>query len=357
MEKLTVKNIFAYNMIHAPTCHLDKNYSYLHSLLLHIENQFSYNEMHVETFSKSVLQALNLTSAFFPVDRVCLALTYPNGRRIQAISTVNSTRAGTNLMNSNYSCFVGKKSSILKTETSNVRIYSDIDQIMRRYPEGVPVQRSLRLLNEMGIKSGVTIPLPVSDSLAGILFINSVYPGTFDKLEPEDYSTLCLLKLIATSLLNKAFSNTMGFDSHLASSLLGLEETSNFFSETECKQLLENLFSKRFDRKIAVIVKNHAKDAFLFALKPSLFAMAKALESCGYIFKSDSLEIEVNLTTTSDGDFVEFKIKGPTPTQEQIKFLKNLELYFGQTLLLREGSLILRSPCEICKNKLIDYSV
>jgi hypothetical protein len=358
MEKFTQKNIFAYNMLKASKCHLDENYSYLHSLLLHLENQFtSTSDQNIENFSQSLMEAINLSKAFFPVDRICLALTYPQGTRIRTLSAANSEKILKNLMPTNYSCFVSKKSSILKTENSNVRIYSDIDEIIQRYKEGDPIQRSLRLLREMGLRSGITIPLPISDFASGFLFINSVYKGTFDELQPEDYSTLCLMKMVATSVLSKSLSFRNNLDSELASSFNKESELSNIFSAAELKNIMEKVLTSKYEKNISIEINRSTKIPLFYSMKPMIFLLVKAFESTGYFFSSDKVELEIGLKQIDEIVFLETVVKNLSLTEKQLKNLQMLKVFSEHNVSQENGYLALRTEAEMVQNPDYDYSV
>jgi hypothetical protein len=357
MEKFSQKNIFVYNMLQASKCKLDENYSYLHSLLLHLENQYVFSENHLENFSKSVMDAINLSNAFFPLDRVCLTLTYPKGTRIRALSVANSKRVANNLMPPNYSCFVSKKSSILKTENSNVRIYSDIDDIISRYKEGDPVQRSLRLLKEMGLKSGLTIPLPISDFVSGFLFLNSVYPGTFDELQPEDYSTLCLLKMVATSVLNKSLVKRSGLDSELSTSFNEFTEASNTFSPVDLKSMLERVLSHKYEKTISVDIKSYTKISLFYSMKPMVYLLVKTFELNGFFFKHNHVEIDIGLKQVGEVVYLETVIKNLNLSDRQLESLQNLKFFSEHEASQDNDHLYLRTEAELIKNPKFDYSI
>jgi hypothetical protein len=357
MEKFTQKNIFAYNMLKASKCQLNENYGYLHSLLLHLENQFTINDIKLTHFSQSLMDAINLSKAFFPVDRVCLTLTYPQGTRIRTLSAANSEKVLKNLMPTNYSCFVSKKSSILKTDNSNVRIYSDIDEIIQRYKVGDPVQRSLRLLKEMGLKSGITIPLPISDFASGFLFINSVYAGTFDELQPEDYSTLCLLKMIASSVLNKSLNFTNSLDSELAANFNKEQELSNIFSAVELKTLLEKVLTSKYEKNISVEIKTFTKIPLFYSMKPMIYLLVKAFESTGYFFNSDKVNLEIGLKQIGEVVFLETAVKNISLTNKQLSNLQGLKLFSEHNVSQENGYLSLRTEAELVQNPNFDYSV
>ncbi len=357
MEKFTQKNIFAYNALKASTCKFDENYSHLHSLLLHLENQYSFSESSLEGFSKALMDAINLSGAFFPVDRICLTLTYPQGTRIRAVSVANSMRVGENIMPANYSCFVSKKSSILKTETSNVRIYSDIDAIIAKYKDGEPVQRSLRLLKEMGLKSGITIPLPLSNFVSGFLFINSVYQGTFDELQPEDYSTLCLLKMVASSVLLKSLSLKGNLDCELGQPLNEIKETTNSFSSDDLKMTLSKVLTHKYEKEISVDIKTFTKIPLFFSIKPTIYLLTKAFELNGFFFKHDRVEIEISLKQQKEEVFLEMKVPDFKLSERQLQLLQGMKNLTEHDVSSEGGSLLCRSKAEVIQNKQFDYSI
>lgn len=67
-------------------------------------------------------------------------------------------------------------------------------------------------LKEMGVKSGLTIPLSISNLSSGFIFLNSAKIGAFDKLNSEDYSVLCLIKLLSLSCLSKFTLSSINTD-------------------------------------------------------------------------------------------------------------------------------------------------
>jgi transcriptional regulator with GAF, ATPase, and Fis domain len=351
-----MKNIFVYNALNASKCKLNENDSYLHSLLIHLENLQETKDNKLENFATEVLDAINLSNAFYPIDRVCLALTYPNETKIRILSVANSNKISKNLMPIKYSCFVSKGSSLLKTKSSNVRIYSDIEDIIARYGEGIPVQRSLRLIREMGIKSGITIPLTISNSFSGFLFLNSVETKTFDNLKPEDYSTLCLLKMIASSYLQRNFINQFHSEIDFSSDFNKISEVSNSFSQSVFQKLLEITLIQKYEKEITVLIHSSITIPFFISVKPLISLIIKACDISGYLFTSNKIEIEIELNPNEDCFSLDLKMKDLKLSEQQIKKLQNLKLFSDHDVFLEKGYLVLRSEVELKKRETIDYS-
>jgi hypothetical protein len=252
---------------------------------------------------------------------------------------------------------VSKKSSILKTETSNVRIYSDIDDIISKYKDGDPVQRSLRFLKEMGLKSGLTIPLPISDFVSGFLFLNSVYPGTFDELQPEDYSTLCLLKMVATSVVSKSLVKRSGLDSEFSASFNQVTELANTFSSVELKSMLEKVLSEKYEKTISVDIKGHTKISLFYSLKPMVYLLVKTFELNGFFFKHNHVEIDIGLKQVGEVVYLETVIKNLTLSERQLQTLQSLKFFSEHGASQENGNLYLRTEAEVVQNPKFDYSI
>ncbi len=97
------------------------------------------------------------------------------------------------LMKKNYTCFVREDSSLFHLNQGVVRIYSDVEIVKKSfYSEKSPVQRSLQKIGEMGLISGLCIPLIVYDNIVGFVFVNSKQLNAFDLSYPQ--------KLLANAL-------------------------------------------------------------------------------------------------------------------------------------------------------------
>ena len=357
METLKVKNIYAYNILKATKCDFSKENSYLHSLLLNVESDLNHHESSVEQFSPALMNAINSSHAFFKVDRVCLVLTYPTGTKLRAISVANSDKITNNLMPPNYSCFVSNNSSILRTPTSNIRLFSNIDDIINKYEVNHPVQRSLGYLKTMGLKSGIAIPLPVSSLVSGMLFLNSVEVGAFDQLQDENYSTLCLIKLIAQSTLNRTISAIGGIDAPLASLINFLGIDSNIFSVDSFEKTLGMILKQKFEKNINLKINDQTNSIFFYSSKPILYTITKALQEGKSLYQNDDLEIILNLEKEADANTLSITLKNILLSEKQISHIQSLKLFSEIDVSILNGSLVLKSPVELNQSKEIDYSV
>lgn len=345
------QNIYAYNILKAAKINLDQNYSFLFSTLLHLESELEYGTLPADRFSEKLLTIINQSESFPKVDRVCLSVTHPGSSRIAVLSSHNSERLRENNLLPNYSCFVSPSSSIFATKKTNVRIYSNIDEIVKIYA-GKPIQRSLKRLQLMGVKSGLTIPLSVSNLVSGFLFLNSTEEGKFSTLKAEDYSTLCLIKLVAMSCLNKALFGVNGLDSRLGNILASAHQTSNKFSSDVFRALLMDVLETRFNKEIDVTVNNTVETSFLYALNPAVYTIVKAIECRDSV--PAAIEIDISKVNHGEEQYIELTFRSGAFSFDQLAELKSLKLFANQEIGLSGEDFFMLSPFETSE---MDYSV
>ena len=349
---LTDQNIYAYNILQSTRTNLDQNYSYLFSTLLHLESEMEYGNMAANQFAENLVMTINQSQAFRQIDRACLAITHPGCSKITALSSYNTNRLGKNQMSTSYNCFVSTNSSIFKTKKSNIRTYCNIDDIVSSYA-GKPTQRSLRLLKEMGVKSGITIPLSISNLVSGFLFLNSAQEATFSNLKAEDYSTLCLIKLVGLSCLNKTLFGVNGVDSRIGNVLASASQVSNSFTVDPFKSILGAALESRFKKKVKLEIQNRVQSKFFYATSPTVYIIIKViecLEKC-----PDELQIELTEKSEDGKDHIELRIAKASIDYQQLASLQDFMLFSNQKIGVSGGDFFLMTPKDTSET--VDYSV
>lgn len=322
------KNLYGYHILNANKCHLDKDYSYLHTQLGHLANKVDMGQIAFDDFTKNALDAINKSNAFVQCDRICLSLIHPNSKTIKVFSSANSSNLKENKMAKNYSCMVRERSSIMSTLKSDMRIYADINDIIKSY-EGKPTQRSLRYLAEMGVRSGVTIPLSEFGLHSGLLFLNSAEVGAFNDLRPEDYTILCLLKIIANNILFRKVHSIASMDQLLVEIMKDLEE-SNFFQADRFAETLKQVISQRFDGHFNLSVK-FSKDIpeILFNDLPLCYLIARTLE-VSLLKAQVDISINVSYVSGPSSNHLRFDCDGVDLTPSQSKLIQSMSFLPGQ---------------------------
>jgi hypothetical protein len=352
-----IKNIYAYNALMSARCELDQNYSFLLSTFLHIINEIDFGTQKIDKFSDNVLRAFHASNVFKHIDRVCLVVTHPIEGKLRVVSSCNSDRLKNNVMGLSYSCFVSSQSSLMRTNKTDVRIYSDINEIIKQY-QGKPIQRSLNFLSQMGVKSGVTIPLNISGLFSGLLFLNSADVGAFDVLNDEDYAVLCLLKLIGESTLQRYLFALSGLDFQISKSLETLK-TGNFFDINICKLMLTKVIEERYAIKnFQVTLERKGSDKeFFLSLKPKIYLLMKALEFGYFVKHQNELQIVFDLQEVDENNGkLEVKIMNYNLKHTQMAFMDTLNLVSNQQVRQEAGNLIFVFDVELAPDG-VDYSV
>lgn len=214
MNKSNDLNIYAFNALKSSKLNLDEDYSFLSSLLIGLEHQIDTGHLSSSDYATALLKAINNTDAFFTLDRVCLVYAEPLSSRLSVVTSAQSESMAENNMASGYSCYVSEESSLFSIKKSAARIYNNIDDILKTY-SGTKPQRSIKRLANMGVKSGITIPLGQFGFFSGILFLNSIQEGHFKNFKDGDYAILSLIKLISSNMLYRHLHGGISVDKYI----------------------------------------------------------------------------------------------------------------------------------------------
>ena len=121
---------------------------------------------------------------------------------LTVLCSANSQNQGVNLVPDGYHCFVSASGSLTSVREGRVRVYDDIRVIMASFAaKGYPPQRTIRRVFEMGLQSGLCLPLQGHGS-RGMLFLNSRQLGYFHEVTPATSVHLTLLAQLCRNLLH-----------------------------------------------------------------------------------------------------------------------------------------------------------
>ena len=217
-----------------------------------------------EAFSEKVLDILQPHQFYSKVQRVCIAkIIYPTNE-LMAISSANFGLSK-NLISNNYRCFVNPEGSLFRLDPNTFRIFDDVDEIIASFTEkGVPPQRSIRYVYEMGFKSGLCISLFSGETLGGFLFLNTERSAYFDNLKDEDYGILSILQLVISKLLIQESHFTFRrFFKNIED--LQEEKQGKVFHAAECGQKLNYYFCEKLANSCEIKIESNVKEAILFS--------------------------------------------------------------------------------------------
>lgn len=273
---LSNQNIYAYNALNANMVQINDSESYLSASLMHLGHRLKLQVCGVDEFAKELMAIINSTQAFYELDRVCLSMVYKGANCLQAISTHNSNRVGKNTMGPGYYCFTSSQSSLLSTRKTNCRSFGNIETIVNSYQDR-PVQRSLSYLQDMGLVSGIAIPLGDFGAVRGLLFLNTKNRGDFGYSNESDYFIISLIGLIAENF----------FRAHLE----GLDLPN--------KKELEILFSGKADQFLSTDKMETIVNALL---------AQSSLNSLKFVFESEENSLDKNNKFFMDNDILAYTI-------------------------------------------------
>ncbi|HAT11174.1 MAG TPA: hypothetical protein DCS97_11420 [Planctomycetes bacterium] len=210
-----------------------------------------------ERFATSLISALRQDAIFDQVGRVCLAQFSPHMPMLHVLGSANAVTVGSNTLRTGYYCFIADSGSLSSVQEGRARIYGDVRQITGSFSaSGRPVQRTIRHIQEMGLRSGMCLPLHLGRA-RGLLFLNSERPDSFTDLRESHYLALTVVAQMATSFLLRVGAT--------------VPEQANWQVDT----VLPGLFTQRLQRALQQRFGEQATVAF------------HTLEEAGYIWSPD----------------------------------------------------------------------
>ena len=348
------KNIYLYNMLNSLKTDFDKEYTYLISRLISLEYEILSDKLSYNKIAENLLNVINSCDAFPHVDRVCFAVSSPVSSNLKVLSSFNSDSLAQNSMTESYSCFVSAKSSLFKINKTDIRSYGDIEAICSQYSNQL-VQRSLARLKKMGVKSGITISLPISDSVSGFLFLNSRLKDHFNDLNPQDNHLLCLLKLLGIHCLNKFVQSSLGVDSNLLNFIKHGFEKDNRFDESLLGRMIKDSILFKTGKEITVeIARAQADSAFLVDQMNVTYLLVKFLEINGSLQNCNKLNLKFDIDKSRNKMLL--IVSGVHLNSNHDQYSLSLFNFSGFVPRYEGQNLILETNLEMM-NASIDYSL
>lgn len=191
-----------------------------------------------------LMSVLRSHKFFHQVDRVCLAGRVPNSNQLMVVDSAFSDRCETNILKPGYSCFVNPEGSLFNMRPGTMRIFDDSQRVLDSFAaSGKPAQRSIALINDMGLRSGLCLAIGRENEQQGFLFLNSCQSELFRDITINFAPLISLLGLVATIALD---SNGFHKAHHLQSTMdADLPKSSLLFDVGEFQAFLFRAIQRR----------------------------------------------------------------------------------------------------------------
>ena len=139
---------------------------------------------------------------FSAIDRVCLARQIAGSNQLEVIDAFVTGRVGPSRMVPGYRCIVDPRGSLMRLAPGQLRSFQDAATVVHSFATAQrPVQRSIGLIADSGLHSGLCLPVWSSGRRLGFLFVNTVESGAFDRITDTQCGLLTLLLQSATAEL------------------------------------------------------------------------------------------------------------------------------------------------------------
>ena len=194
--------------------------------------------------AQRLMRVLRSHKFFHQIDRVCLAGRVPNANQLMIVDAATTERCQNSILNPGYSCFVNPEGSLFNLRPGTMRIFDNSDRVLGTFAStGRPAQRSIALIDDMGLRSGLCLAIGRESELQGFLFLNSCQPDLFRDITVSFSPLISLLGLVATIALDSnGFHKSCGRFGHLDGDL---PKTSLLFNASEFKVFVERAVQRR----------------------------------------------------------------------------------------------------------------
>ncbi len=158
---------------------------------------------------------------FSQVDRVCLAGRVSRSNQLVIVDACTSDRCLESPLKKGYSCFVNPQGSLFAMKPGTLRIFAECEKVLCSFSQQrKPAQRSIALIAEQGLRSGLCMALGRGSDIQGFLFLNSRQEDLFQNITLRFAPLISLFGLVATIALDtNGFHLVATDDSRLAQSL------------------------------------------------------------------------------------------------------------------------------------------
>lgn len=289
MENKNIQNIYTFNLLKSYNIEYNKDYSFLISRIIDLNNSFQMGKLPMEEVAKKLLKIFDMSNSttWIKTDRICLAKRSSFSNQLKIMSSSQNDNIEVTPLNPGYTCLITENSTLLSLKAGEIRQYGNIDS----YKEAQkPIQRTLNILYKAGSKSGLTIPLHMDDIHIGYIFLNSATPYAYGHLTEEDYSILCLIQIVFENILTKFLHAEVNFE--VVRKVLALEDK-NQISLNTLKSNFENLFYEIFYHKVNVSLVINSDTNFLLTNRKFFHAIFFILKNIKNIENSNHIDIKV----------------------------------------------------------------
>jgi hypothetical protein len=222
-----------------------------------------------ERFATSLISALRQDEVFSQVGRVCLAQFAPHLPMLHVLGSANAVTVGSNSLRTGYYCYIADSGSLASVKEGRARIYGDVRQITGSFSaSGRPIQRTIRHIQEMGLRSGMCLPINLGRA-RGILFLNSEHQDTFTDLRESHYLALTVVAQMATSFLLHVSATTPEQPSWQVDTVLP-----GLFT-----QRLQRAVQQRFGEKASVEIHDLDESGYIWSPDQVAWAMVQAIDA------------------------------------------------------------------------------
>jgi hypothetical protein len=279
------------------------------------------------------------------IHRVCLVRRLGLSNAIQVVESRNFHPASPNIIPEGYFCFVRPQSSLFSIPQAQVRLYDEAVSIMHSFlrTEGAP-QRSIRLIFQMGFRSGACLPIYLGRHARAFLFFNSLERGLFSQAPSKNLALYRLLAGRGAQRLERELSINLELDL-LSAEYGSIPIEGRFFSGEEFSKYLMEMSRRLFGAPWRTKIQIEFKGTFLYS--PFLTAY-----NFGFLWQQLAAEglnsgpRTLQLRSAADPYTCEALMEGIDGSSSLWQVVERRLMAVGMSMERQSGSALIRFPAD-----------
>ena len=190
-----------------------------------------------------------------------------------------------------HTCFVAHDSSLFQLKSGSARLMRDLKAVINSYAaRSLEPQKILKHLRNQGYTTSLALPVLLSDSLRGVLFLNSTKELNVQSTVGGALYLLSLLQVWCTQFFLIYYPPQRCF--WAASTLPSL---STEFTEESFRHYFETAASELLHRKVRLSIVNGAEQRFLYVPCYVIGALVHMLRVAAPVLRDDKVGIAISL--------------------------------------------------------------
>jgi hypothetical protein len=352
--------LYFQNFLKSNSINFNQNYSSMINKLFSL-TRLKRKDQVSNTYAEELSKVLQIDQFYKNISRVCITRFFYPQNELYVLSQWTNILNDKNLMKEGYRCYVDPEGSLFKLNYLNLRIYDSTETIIANYnSQNRPPQRSIRLIHEMGLRSGLCIPLKgcKSEKIIGFLFLNSFEENYFSKLTDEDFGFISVVQFWCEYVLMMETIKEHFYSGEIQDRIGRFQ--SEFFNLENIKNYISSYFSDYQAKKLNLTIESEININFLYIPNQVVYLLVLV------ILFLENFQETFSISISEFNGWIDFKIfhkleENFVETNSQVELFTRMMMEEANLLKFEFHFLMdlveIKIPYSIQDNKEINYTI